>query len=72
LDQVKNYINKKVQVFKNKNKKKGSLTRPLINSECKYVIGIEKDKRFLPALEMLGQASDGIFHLVNGVKKKIY
>jgi dimethyladenosine transferase 1, mitochondrial len=31
----------------------GSLTRPLISSDCKYVIGVEKDKRFFPALEMV-------------------
>lgn len=45
----------------------GPLTRSLLNCEhVKQVIGVEKDERFLPALQLLAQASNNRFKLVHG------
>jgi len=41
----------------------GSLTRSLLINGAKKVIAIEKDKRFIPALEILQQASNGRLQL---------
>jgi len=42
----------------------GSLTRSLLTSGARKVIAVEKDKRFLPALETLQQAANGRLELV--------
>jgi dimethyladenosine transferase 1 len=45
----------------------GPLTRSLLNSDrVKRVIAVEKDDRFIPALQLLGQAADKRFNLVQG------
>lgn len=49
----------------------GSLTRSLLELRAKKVIAIEKDARFLPALEYLKEASDGRLEIVHGDMLKL-
>lgn len=49
----------------------GSLTRSLLTNGARKVIVVEKDKRFMPALETLQQASGGRLELVFGDMLKI-
>lgn len=49
----------------------GSLTRSIINAGARRVIAVEKDQRFFPALQMIGQAVDEAkeyqkFNLIHG------
>ena len=44
----------------------GSLTRSLLELSAKRVIAVEKDKRFLPALEFLKESSQGRLEVVHG------
>lgn len=44
----------------------GGLTRSLIAAGPKRVVAIEKDRRFLPALEEVAAASSGILQVVHG------
>ncbi|GAM27201.1 hypothetical protein SAMD00019534_103760, partial [Acytostelium subglobosum LB1] len=44
----------------------GGLTRSLLNSGAKKVIAVEMDRRFIPALRMMEEASDGRLKVVMG------
>ena len=44
----------------------GSLTRSLLELNAAKVIAVEKDKRFLPALEFLKESSQGRLEIVHG------
>lgn len=44
----------------------GSLTRSLLLAGARRVIAIEKDRRFMPALELLADAADGRLCIVHG------
>ncbi|EFA74579.1 Dimethyladenosine transferase [Heterostelium album PN500] len=49
----------------------GGLTRSLLNSGAKKVIAVEMDRRFIPALKMLEDASDGRLSVVMGDMKDV-
>ncbi|XP_013077443.1 dimethyladenosine transferase 1, mitochondrial-like [Biomphalaria glabrata] len=44
----------------------GGITRPILNSNTKKVIVIEKDRRFLPSLQILAEASSQKLEVVHG------